>query len=107
MRNSSPRERQEPTSTKSRQVALTANSRKSQEPLPATAPEALKFSANNLRKRLDKRAPMCYNKDNEREVKKMCDTCEAKGTCPFYESGAEECVYDELVRMKKEREGQK
>ena len=34
----------------------------------------------------------------------MCDTCEARGTCPFYEASAEECVYDELVRMKKERE---
>ena len=29
----------------------------------------------------------------------MCDSCEARGTCPFYEAGANECVYDAFARM--------
>ena len=26
-----------------------------------------------------------------------CDTCAAKETCPFYEVGADECVYEVLA----------
>ena len=29
----------------------------------------------------------------------MCDTCKERGTCPFYESGAEECVYEEILNF--------
>ena len=25
----------------------------------------------------------------------MCDTCNERGTCPFYEAGTNECVYDD------------
>ena len=31
-----------------------------------------------------------------------CDTCEAKGNCPFYEAGADECVYEVLAAAAKE-----
>ena len=30
-----------------------------------------------------------------------CDTCEAKGNCPFYEAGTDECVYDVLAETAK------
>ena len=35
----------------------------------------------------------------------MCDTCNEKDTCPFYEAGTNECVYEMLIRFKEEREG--
>lgn len=31
----------------------------------------------------------------------MCDTCKEKGTCPFYESGSNECVYEFLINYVK------
>lgn len=33
------------------------------------------------------------------EERKMCDTCKGKEKCPFYEKGAEECVYEALAEM--------
>ena len=35
----------------------------------------------------------------------MCDTCNERGTCPFYEAGINECVYEMLIHFKEEREG--
>ena len=31
----------------------------------------------------------------------MCNNCEARGTCPFYEKDAEECVYEMLAETAK------
>ena len=28
-----------------------------------------------------------------------CDNCEARATCPFYEAGSDECVYEVLAAM--------
>ena len=30
-----------------------------------------------------------------------CDTCTAKEKCPFYEAGADECVYEVLAEAAK------
>lgn len=29
----------------------------------------------------------------------MCDNCKEKEKCPFYEEGAEECVYEAMAQM--------
>lgn len=34
----------------------------------------------------------------------MCDTCQDRGTCPFREAGAENCLYDFLITMIKSKE---
>lgn len=36
----------------------------------------------------------------------MCDTCKEKGTCPFYESGSNECVYEILAQIAKNQEAE-
>lgn len=34
----------------------------------------------------------------------MCDTCNDRGTCPFYESGTEKCTYEEIYNFIFEKE---